>query len=166
MTTILTQGVFEERYRDFSMLYSELSSLNLNRQIEASLKRLQDAYMASDINVKNSQEALRLANRTANKLIGEITEYINNNSTPMQALPAYKLDSPAIVSFRYTLDYWVQLMLSFALDLVPLIIVWTLIAARQHSEEEGLDNPTFDMKQLTVLAEAMKAINQSDKDNQ
>lgn len=148
--------MFEERYRDFSMLYSELSSMNLNRQIEASLKRLQDAYMAPDAGVQNSKEALRLANRTANKLIGEINEYINNNTIPLQPLPAYKLDSPAIVSFRYLFDYWVQLILSFALDLAPLVVVWMLAAARQYSDDEGISNETFDLKQLTTLADAMQ----------
>lgn len=155
---------FEAAYRDFGNIYAKLVTLNIHKLIETSLLRLQDSAVVTGSGVKNSTQALKLADKQARKLVNDIIEYVTSNATHLNPLPAYKLDSPSIVSFRYWRDYIPQLCLSIALDMSFLVTLWLLIALREYEEDEGSDNNTFNLKQLETLASALQAINKAGKD--
>lgn len=149
---------FENSYREFANIYARLKTLNLHKQIEASLRRLQDESIAEDKHIRNSAEALKLADRQAQKLVNDIMVYVNDNTTPLKPLPAYKLDSPSVVSFRYWSSYIPQLSLSIALDMSFFATLWMLIALREFDNRDDLEDTSFKMKDLNTLADAMRSM--------
>lgn len=127
---------FEEGYRQYTAAYTAMASISLGDQIQTSLDGLLESPIADKPKKAEIREALRRAERTASRTVGDISEYIQKKQVTVKALPAYRLDSPAIVSFRYIKDYWMQAVFSFALDTCLLVGVWGQILARRAARYE------------------------------
>ena len=113
-----------------------MASISLGDQIQTSLDGLLESPIADKPKKAEIREALRRAERTASRTVGDISEYIQEKQVTVTALPADRLDSPAIVSFRYIKDYWMQAVFSFALDTCLLVGVWGQILARRAARYE------------------------------
>lgn len=134
---------FEATYRKQADLYTALTERDLSRQIEASLNSFLAQAMSPERSDGNVRVALRMAQNQAQDTVRNINSYVQAEITPLSPMPAYRLASPAIVSFRYVDEFWMQFALALALDLSLLIVVWMQIASlRKVAEGTNPENFT------------------------
>lgn len=133
---------FETAYRQQADIYTALMERDLSRQIEASLNSFLANALAPDRGQDNVREALQLAQDQARDTVREINNYVQANAVTLRPMPPYRLASPAIVSFRYVKEFWVQFALACALDLSILVAVWMQILALRKAQEGTPENFT------------------------
>ncbi len=126
-----TVTAFEAGYREYSHIYTAMAAVTLGDQIQRSLDGVLESAIVADDLKPEIRKSLQLAERQAARTVGEISEYVQTKHVTINPLPAYRLDSPAIVSFRYLREYWVQAIFSFALDGCLLIAIWMQVQARR-----------------------------------
>ena len=149
---------FEAAYRDFSQHYVRLSNIDLKELVETDLSRLTYSKVLLETRVKNGKKAMDLVNAEARRLVGQISEHIQTKAIKIRPLPAYALSSPSIVSFKYCLDYWVQLGLAAATDLTSLLTIWLLMAARHQARNYGDHDKLYSPNEIALLGRSLDSI--------
>ncbi|PCJ47379.1 MAG: hypothetical protein COA74_11705 [Gammaproteobacteria bacterium] len=131
---------FEQAYREHADIYAQIMELDLARQIETSLNSFLDSALPPQKTKGNAKKALQLSQRQVRKVAGDIAQYVQAKAVVLRPISSYQLASPAVVSFRYAQQFWVQVALSAALDLSILIAVWMQIAALRKGRANSLTN--------------------------
>jgi len=134
------ETAFEQAYRNHADIYTEIMETDLTRQIKTSLNSFLDTAHPPHKTNGNKKKALELAQRQVRRIAGDIAAYVQSNEVALRPIEPYQLASPAIVSFRYIREFWVQAALSFALDLSVLIAVWMQISALRKVQATQTNN--------------------------